>query len=178
MDQVEGKTQVIAASSMQPPIEAPPQIQDSLRSFRTEYTNPEKVAFIMMQFSHTPAHNRITEAIKAELGMHGIVGVRADDREYHHDMFPNVETYMHGCGLGIAVFERIEADTHNPNVALEVGYLFAMGKPVCLLKDRTLPTLPADLVGRLYREFDPQDPARTIPPVVSKWLSDKGLSGR
>ncbi len=50
-----------------------------------------------------------------------------------------------------------------------------MRKPVCLLKDRTLATLQADLVGRLYDEFDPQNPARTIPPVIQKWLSDKGL---
>ena len=176
LDQVEGRTQVVAAPYIRPQTEPPPQIQDSLRNFRAEYTNSDKVAFIMMQFIQTPAHDRITEAIKAELGKHGITGVRADDREYHHDMFPNVETYMHGCGLGIAVFERIEADTHNPNVALEVGYLFAMGKPVCLLKDRTLPTLPADLVGRLYREFDPQNPAETIPAVLSKWLSDRNLA--
>lgn len=103
LDQVEGRTQVVAAPYIRPQTEPPPQIQDSLRNFRAEYTNSDKVAFIMMQFIQTPAHDRITEAIKAELGKHGITGVRADDREYHHDMFPNVETYMHGCGLGIAV---------------------------------------------------------------------------
>jgi hypothetical protein len=53
--------------------------------------------------------------------------------------------------------------------------LFAMRKPVCLLKDRTLETLQADLMGRLYDEFEPQDAAGTIPPVVQKWLVDKGL---
>ncbi len=45
----------------------------------------------------------------------------------------------------MAIYERIETQTYNPNVALEVGYLFAMRKPVCLLKDRTLDTLPQTL---------------------------------
>jgi hypothetical protein len=85
-------------------------------------------------------------------------------------------TYLHGCGLGIAIYERVETQTYNPNVPLEVGYLFAMRKPVCLLRDQTLETLPADLVGQLYDHFDTQDPAGTIPAVVSKCISDKGLA--
>lgn len=175
MDQIEGRTQLVAVPSISPPISPPPQIQDSLRNFQTEHTNPDKVAFIMMEFGQTPAHNRIVEGIKAGLGRYGIVGVRADERDYHDELFSNVLTYIYGCGLGIAVFDHIEANTHNPNVALEVGYLLAMEKPVCLLKDRTLPTLQADLVSRLYKEFDPQDPDETIPPVLSRWLSDRSL---
>ncbi len=131
----------------------------------------------MMQFKETKAHEVIAAAVKACLAAHGIVGVRADDKEYHSDLFPNVQTYLHGCGLGVAIFERIEAEIFNPNVSLEVGYMFAMGKPVCLLKDRTLTALHTDLVGKLYREFDPQDPAKTIHPALSKWLVDRGFAG-
>jgi hypothetical protein len=56
--------------------------------------------------------------------------------------------------------------------------MFALRKPVCLLKDRTLSKLHADLIGKLFREFDTQKPAETIPPAVSKWLSDKRLPKR
>ena len=31
------------------------------------------------------------------------------------------------------MFERLESERYNPNVALEVGYMMALGKPVCLL---------------------------------------------
>lgn len=157
------------ATAEEPPVE----IRESLGRFRRDYPDPGRVAFIMMQFGETPAHKAITQAIRDALNVRGIIGVRADDKRYHDDLFPNVLTYMYGCGLGIAVFERLEADETNPNVALEVGYLFAMQKPVCLLKDRTLRTLQADLVGKLYDPFDPQDPMGTIQPVVQKWLSDK-----
>ncbi len=54
--------------------------------------------------------------------------------------------------------------------------MLAIGKPVCLLKDRTLKTLQSDLVGKLYRGFDPQQPKAQIAKAISAWLSDKGLS--
>jgi hypothetical protein len=160
-----------AAPVGEPPVE----IQVSLHRFKEDHPDPAKAAFIMMQFGQTRAHREITEAVRSGLRAHGIEGVRADGKRYHDHLFYNVLTYLHGCGLGMAIYERIEAETYNPNVALEVGYLFALRKPVCLLKDRTLTTLPADLVGQLYDPFDPQDPAGTIPPLVSKWLSGKGL---
>lgn len=162
-------------STASPVGQAPVEIQDSLNRFRANRPDSSKVAFIMMQFGQTRAHMKITEAVRSGLAEYGIEGVRADGKRYHDYLFYNVLTYMHGCGLGMAIYERIETQTHNPNVALEVGYLFAIRKPVCLLKDQTLDPLPTDLVGQLYDPFDPQDPAGTIPPLVSKWLTDKGL---
>ena len=129
----------------------------------------------MMQFGKTKTHNEIVEAIRYALDSHGIMGVRADDKQYHDDLFPNVMTYLYGCGFGIAVFERIEAEEFNPNVSLEVGYMLALKKPVCLLKDRTLKTLHTDLIGKLYKVFDPQNSTETIPEEINQWLSDKGL---
>ena len=41
------------------------------------------------------------------------------NKEYHEDLFPNVLIYVHGCGMGMAVFERIEAEDFDPNVSLE-----------------------------------------------------------
>ena len=158
--------------------EVPLYIRDSIRRFRTDYPDPATVAFILMQFRDTKPHERIVQAIKDGLAAHGITGVRADDKEYHEDLFPNVQTYMNGCGMGVAVFEQIEARSFNPNVALELGYMYAMGKPLCLLKDKNLTTLHSDLVGKLYREFDSYDPAGTIPPTLSRWLTNWALSRR
>lgn len=162
-------------STAAPVGKTPVEIQESFDRFSEDHPDPAKVAFIMMQFGNTRAHTEITEAVRSGLAAHGIQGVRADDKRYHDHVFFNILTYLHGCGLGIAIYDRIETDTYNPNVALEVGYLFAMRKPVCLLKDQTLATLPTDLVGQLYDPFDPQAADGTIPPVLSKWLSDKGL---
>jgi len=155
------------------PMYVPPEIQNSLRDFRLDYPDPKKVAFIMMKFGRTTAHDKIVQGIKDALAPHGISAVRADDRDYHTDLYPNILTYLYGCGFAVAVFERIEKDDFNPNVSLEVGYLLAMGKEICLLKDQTLPLLQTDLMGKLYRTFDPLDPIASIPPALTKWMQDR-----
>lgn len=159
---------------MTPQHNVPVEIQQSLRAFKLDHPDPQKVAFVMMRFGTTPAHDKIIEGIRDTLKPYGIKAVRADEKEYHQFLMPNILTYLHGCGFGIAVFERIEQEDFNPNVSLEVGYIMALGKDVCLLKDRTLKTLHTDLVGNLYRTFDPQDPVASIPPELTRWLSDKG----
>jgi hypothetical protein len=150
----------------------PPELADSLARFRADYADPTKVGFIMMRFGKTPAHDAIVTAIRSAVEADGGMALRADDRQYNRMLFENIRTYMHGCGFGIAVFERLEVQEFNPNVALEVGYMMALNKPVCLLKDQTLTALQADLGGELYKSFDPQRPMETIPPELSKWMTD------
>lgn len=154
----------------------PIEIRESLARFRKDYPDPAGVAFIMMRFSSAAPYAAISTAIRDSLNPFDIAAVRADEREYHSDLGQNVLTYLHGAGFGIAVFDRIESDQSNPNVAFEVGYMFARRKPVCLLKDKTLPTLPTDLVGRLYRVFDPYDVAATVQTSVSAWLTERGIA--
>jgi hypothetical protein len=153
----------------------PTEIRDSFRHFQADHPDPLKTAFIMMKFGNSRVHSDITAAIRSTLSLYGIQGLRADDKQYNDDLFPNIMTYMHGCGFGVAVFERIEADEFNPNVSLELGYMLALRKSVCLLRDYTLKTLQVDLVGKLYVSFNTQDIADTINAVLPKWLSDKNI---
>jgi len=154
---------------------AVPEIAVGIERFRKDYPTNQATAFIIMSFQNTKLHEAIASTIKDALNAHGIIGLRADDKEYMDDLFPNVRTYMHACDFGVAVFERILADDFNPNVSLEVGYMMGLGKNVLLLKDQTLKSLQADLVGKLYKPFDPQDVAGTIPNHIEKWLKDKGI---
>jgi hypothetical protein len=82
---------------------------------------------------------------------------------------------MYGSGFAVAVFDRILGDEFSPNVSFEAGCCYALGKPVCLLKDQTLKALPGDLLGMLFEGFDPRYPRRTIPRALKKWLRDAGL---
>jgi len=154
----------------------PGEIRNSVARFRTDYPNPDKTGFVIMRFGSTPAHERILDAIRTTLSTHNLVALRADDKQYHDDLYYNIMTYMYGCGFGIAVYERLESEDFNPNVSLEVGGMLVMGKPVCFLKDKTLRTLNTDIIGKLYRQFDPQDPKPTIARELTKWLKDKGLA--
>lgn len=153
----------------------PPMITESLQKFRVDHPDATRTAFVMMPFGTTRLHEEIVAAVRSTLHKYGLAALRADDKQYHDDLFPNVMTYMYGCAFGVAIFERLLADEFNPNVSLEVGYMRGLRKKVCLLKDRTLRTLPTDLVGSLYRSFDPQAPGDSIPAELSAWLRDKDI---
>lgn len=153
----------------------PVEITDSLNHFKKDHPDPSKIAFIVMQFGKTRIHEEIMESVKTELNKYGIVGLRADDYRYHDDLLYNVLTYVYGCGFGVAIFERIEKEEFNSNVAFEVGYLMALSKPVCLLKDQTIKVLQTDLIGKLYEPFDPQNAIESISVGLRKWLEHKGI---
>lgn len=168
----------ISSSIASPNVEMtmPPEIEESIKEFMMDHPDTVKTGFIMMSFKQTQAHDAITDTIKRVLQAAGLKGLRADDKEYHSSLFPNILTYMHGCSFGIAVFERIEDDSPNPNVALEVGYMRALRKPVCYLRDKTLKTMQADLIGELYKVFDVQQIETSVDAVLRKWLVDRGLT--
>ena len=128
-----------------------------------------------MRFVETRLHNEIITGIRAACDSLGLVALRADDRTYSDDLLLNIRTYMHGCDLGIAIFERLTQDEFNPNISLELGYMLALGKPVCLLKDTTLGALHTDVVGRLYESFDAQNPSQSIQNALERWLRSKSL---
>lgn len=151
-----------------------PEIASGLEKIRQDYPVGTKIAFIIMKFGNTSIHQQMIQDIKDVLKKHGIVGLRADDKEYLDDLFLNVKVYMHTCDFGIAIYERIISDDFNPNVSLEVGYLLGMKKPVMLLKDKTLKALNTDLTGKLYKEFDTTNVKDSITKSIEKWLSDKG----
>jgi hypothetical protein len=154
-----------------PPLE----VGASLAAFRADFPDSSRLAFVMMQYGTSRAHSAIMAGIRAALDPHQFLALRADDKQYHDNLYFNILTYVHGCRFGIAVFDRIESESFNPNVSLEVGYLLGLDKSVCFLKDRTLRTLPTDLVGHLYKEFDPLECENTMPSALWKWMEDKGI---
>jgi hypothetical protein len=153
----------------------PPEISMSLDRLRSRYPDPKKLGFLIMRFAAEKPYARIVNAIKETADKHGLVVIRADEHQFHNSLLNNVRTFLHGCGFGIAIYERIKTEEPNANVGLEVGYLMAMNKPVLLLKDKTAEKLQTDLAGELYREFDPHDPEGTIPEQLTKWLKDFGI---
>ena len=99
-------------------------------------------------------------------------------RKYTDDLWDNVLTYIYGCNQAIAIFDQVNLRDFNPNVALEVGFLLAQCKRVLLLKDKAIPVMPTDIVGKIYRPFDTYSPSITIPPQIIRWLQDYGIGAR
>lgn len=163
----------VAAAPVRSPVdEAPLHVRASLIRFLEDHPEYDRNCFLMMALGRSPDRSRVYTAIRRVLGDLRFTVLRADQRRYSDDLLTNVETYIHGCAFGISVHERIESETQNPNVALEIGYLLGIGKPVCLLKERTVPSLPVDLMGRLYVEFDLQRLRPSLRESLTRWLED------
>jgi hypothetical protein len=157
---------------------APVQITESLKAFHVDHPHYERNCFLMMRFGTTTLHRRLVGSISNAARAFDLDVLRADDKEYHDELYTNILTYDYGCSFGIAVFERIEKDDFNPTVALEVGLMFGMRKKVCFLTDQNLKTLHSDIVGKLYKTFDPTEPEATIRDHLVKWLRDNHIIAR
>lgn len=153
---------------------------DFKRSIMPTYTKEEEkfysiyghyAVFVIMPFSEKL--DTVYTAIKDSLKKHGINNVvRADEKEFAEDLWQNVKVYLNCCKMAVAVFDKNDQDSYNPNVALEVGYMLANGRKVCLLKDKRLEKLPTDLISRLYREYDIDDLENSISMEIEKWLNN------
>ena len=151
---------------------------DSLSSFFADSSNRcdvyERNVFIMTRFQ---AENRelalVDTTIRRSLEQKGLIGHRADDKCYPSDrnLWDNVCTYMFGCKYGVAILENLIVDEFNPNVALEYGFMRALGKPVLLLKEKRF-SPRADILGTLWEEFDMFNIESSISAAVDKWHGD------
>ena len=149
----------------------PPELLASLASFRKLFPDPAKCVFLMLQFGSSPPSKAMVDTIKAALKARGFTGLRADDYKFSKILWLNIATYLHGCGAGIAIFDRVESDSYNPNVALEAGYMIALGKHIGFFKERTVRGLQSDLAGHIWTAFEIHDPA-SIWKAVNDWLRD------
>jgi nucleoside 2-deoxyribosyltransferase len=148
---------------------------ESVNKFRNDFPDYQNTAFLMMRFENTHTHKKIVEIVKDIFKQNGITLLRADDKQYHSDMFNNVQTYMHCCGMGVAIFDAINSNDFNPNVSLEIGYMMALEKPILYLKDKKLNSLHSDLFGKLYKEFDSYSLEDTLEECINKWIKDNDL---
>lgn len=145
-------------------------LREPLSRFYKDHSDSNKCAFLMMKYEDSPIQSQIVLKLKNVFNKHGLELLRADEKHYSDDLLTNIRTYMHGCGFGVAIFDRINSEYFNPNVSLEIGYMMALKKPILFLKDITLKSLHTDLVGKLYEEFDFQNYSKTFDKSVTKWL--------
>lgn len=147
------------------------QLVRPLEVFLKDHPNFDRNVFIMMRFAKHAQLEQVYQAVKTTLAARGFDAVRADERDYTGELWSNIQTYMHGCKYGIAVFEDFTgARELNPNVSLELGYMVARQKRTLILREKTLPVIPADLMHRLYRPFDVFNITPSIEQEVGRWV--------
>lgn len=147
-------------------------------SVNSKYNNPlfrklfegKKTAFIIMKFSEDERFNEALGVIKSKLAEHGIVGIRADEQQFAKTVWENIKVYMDNADYGVAIAESVEDNYINSNVSVEIGYMLALKKKVCFLKEKSLDKIHSDFAGIIYNEFDINNVTKTIPSALEKWM--------
>lgn len=102
---------------------------------------------------------------------HGLQFHLASDRAIVDDLWQNVAAHMWASRYGIAFFENRRDRGLNYNLTIEVGSMLITGRRCALLKDCSVPQLPTDLVGQIYKNVDLDKP-KTISDALHIWLRD------
>jgi hypothetical protein len=148
-------------------------LREDCERFLSDNKDRDRNVFIMMRFGDgDPMQAQIDEELRKALCRHGLVGLRADDKTYATDnqLWTNVCIYMLCCKYGVAVLENRETDEFNANVAMEYGFMCALGKRTLLLADRSFHKRIADIGGTVYAKFDIADLAGTLAKTIEKWI--------
>lgn len=109
---------------------------------------------------------RLREAV----ANHGLVLQVASDGNLEDTLWANVVTYMWACQYAIVLLDSADGML-NSNVLIEIGGMLMTGRRCVILRDKTVPEMPTDLVGHIYRPTDLADHAATV-NEVHQWIRD------
>lgn len=145
-----------------------PSYSDEEIKFYKTYGN--HAVFVIMPFREKL--KIVYDIIQSVFAKNEYIAIRANEKLFTDDLWNNVKVYLDCCKVAVAIFDKNDQDSYNPNVALEVGYMLAKGNKVCLLKDCKLPKLPSDLISRMYMEYDSDKIETTLPQQLELWIRD------
>ena len=134
--------------------------------------------FVMMRYKENEGvHIIIEEMVRKALKNKGLKPQLAKDHTFTSQLWSNVKVYMDNCRYGVAIFEDIDKNDYNPNISIELGYMFGKRKKCLILKEKTIPTLPTDIMGHIYRNFDITHIRETMTEEIDHWVrKDLGIS--
>lgn len=114
-------------------------------------------------------------ALRKAMADHGLNLHLASDRQDDDVLFGNVVAYMWACQYGMGLIEDRVGRGVNNNLLTELGGMLMTGRRCAILKDRTVPRLPTDLVGHIYKSAD-FDNIGEVVTAAHRWVAeDLGL---
>lgn len=158
-----------------PPALAPPELILPLQRFLS--THPFETNIFGMTRYPSEGLEKIDligpalEAVRSVCKSHGFDFHLASDGAIHDNLWTNVAGHMWGSRYGIAFFENTKAEGLNHNLTIEVGSMLMTGRRCALLKDKSVPKMPTDLVGQIYKDVNLEDTA-SISESIHLWFRD------
>jgi hypothetical protein len=161
-----------------PPTLAPQRWVSAISAMLDRYPFDRNV-FCMTRFPGEPTSGDplagTIEVVRSALQRHDLVVHLASDRNLDDDLWGNVAAHMWACHYGVALFEDRGGAGINENLLAEVGAMLATGRRCALMKDKTIPRLPTDFVGQIYKDVDFSD-RNSVRDEIHRWAAvDLGL---
>lgn len=147
---------------------------DADKAARTAFEqNFNKNVFVMMRYGNDAKFRIIEQTIKETLRRAGLTAVLAKDVQFHKSLWDNIQYCMDNCRYGIVVYEQILSRDYNPNVTLELGYMFGRDRTCLILKEKGLQYLHTDVLSFLYQEFESDTASleSSVRTALNTWLS-------
>jgi hypothetical protein len=137
----------------------------------------EDSVFIMTKFPDSknpsvgdPQLERTIEAVSKAVIANNYVPRIASDKDYHAQLWDNVELHMLGCRRGIAIVQDKVKTELNPNVAIEWGWMLGLDRKVLYLVEKDFAQERADWKGMTKYEFDWSNPVPDVNVAMKKFL--------
>jgi hypothetical protein len=165
-----------------PPSLAPPKWLPAIERLLRDHPFETNV-FLITRFPLSPDDTRyldpirnLIEPFRLALRDHGLTLHVASDRQLDDDLLGNVAAHMWACQYAIGILEDRVGRGLNYNVMTEIGAMLMTGRRCALLKDGTVPILPTDVVGQIYKAVDLEDASACLQSVHLWAAEDLGLS--
>lgn len=147
-----------------------------LKEFNDENCYEESV-FIMTKFPEGETEedkqlSKIISIITDELERIGLTARIAKGAKYHEWLWDEVEIHLLGCARGIAIVEDKYKPELNPNVAMEWGWMRAMGRRVLFLMEETFSHGRADWGGLRSWGFKWEAPQTGINQAIYEFFKE------
>lgn len=101
---------------------------------------------------------------------HGLTLQVASDGMAEDTLWANVVTYMWASKYAIVLMDSADG-VLNSNVLIEIGGMLMTGRRCAILRDISVPAMPSDLVGHIYKQTDLSDHEASV-GEVHKWIRD------
>lgn len=113
---------------------------------------------------------KLIPKLRGAVSEHGLVMQVASDGMAEDTLWANVVTYMWACKYAVVLMDSADG-VLNSNVLIEIGGMLMTGRRCAILRDKSVPTMPSDLVGHIYRPTDLADHDASV-GEIHKWMRD------
>lgn len=137
----------------------------------------EQNVMLITRFPRGPEDHfaQLIPTLRAAVASHGLTLQIASDGMAEDTLWANVVSYMWASKYAIILIDSADG-VLNSNVLIEIGGMLMTGRRCAILRDTSVPVMPSDLVGHIYKPTTLVDHDASVGEIHTWLRDDLGLS--